>query len=56
MRRLVICSALAFPLVALGQAKEQFVPINSYWVGPYAPASMCTSSLLACADRLRPFS
>ena len=26
-----------FSAQALAQAKEQFVPVNSYWVGPYAP-------------------
>ena len=34
-------AAAALTLAAGGtqaQAKEQFVPINSYWVGPYAPA------------------
>jgi branched-chain amino acid transport system substrate-binding protein len=25
------------PGTAAAQAKEQFVPVNSYWVGPYAP-------------------
>src|SRR5687767_6970640 len=37
MKRFVLVSALAFPLLALGQPKEQFVPVNFYWVGPYAP-------------------
>jgi branched-chain amino acid transport system substrate-binding protein len=31
-----VVSALA-SAQALAQAKEQFVPVNSYWVGPYAP-------------------
>jgi len=34
------CAALAaagFPGSAAAQAKEQFVPANFYWVGPYAP-------------------
>jgi branched-chain amino acid transport system substrate-binding protein len=29
--------ALIVPSAALAQAKEQFVPANFYWVGPYAP-------------------
>src|SRR5687768_1771811 len=40
MRKTVL-TALAFvlaaPGLALAQAKEQFVPANFYWVGPYAP-------------------
>jgi branched-chain amino acid transport system substrate-binding protein len=28
--------AAGFAVDALAQAKEQFVPVNSYWVGPYA--------------------
>jgi len=34
---LAVASILAVPATAAAQAKEQFVPINSYWVGPYAP-------------------
>src|SRR5437870_13530292 len=30
-------SAAVFSGQAAAQAKEQFVPVNSYWVGPYAP-------------------
>jgi len=30
-------SAAAFSGQVAAQAKEQFVPVNSYWVGPYAP-------------------
>ena len=41
MKRIALASALAalagFSGQALAQAKEQFVPVNSYWVGPYAP-------------------
>jgi len=41
MKRVALAVALAatagFPGQALAQAKEQFVPVNSYWVGPYAP-------------------
>ena len=29
--------AAAAPVPASAQAKEQFVPVNMYWVGPYAP-------------------
>jgi branched-chain amino acid transport system substrate-binding protein len=29
-------AACGFSTAALAQAKEQFVPINAYWVGPYA--------------------
>ncbi|HWM42358.1 MAG TPA: ABC transporter substrate-binding protein, partial [Burkholderiales bacterium] len=36
MKRVILASVLAVPLLAFAQAKEQFVPINSYWVGPYA--------------------
>jgi branched-chain amino acid transport system substrate-binding protein len=32
----LICAA-AFSGQVAAQAKEQFVPVNSYWVGPYAP-------------------
>jgi branched-chain amino acid transport system substrate-binding protein len=32
-----IVSALAVPVAGLAQPKEQFVPVNFYWVGPYAP-------------------
>ena len=34
---LAVLFAAAVPAVAHAQAKEQFVPVNSYWVGPYAP-------------------
>lgn len=34
---LAAAAALAFSGGALAQAKEQFVPANGYWVGPYAP-------------------
>ena len=37
MKRSILVSVLAIPALAFAQAKEQFVPINSYWVGPYAP-------------------
>src|SRR5215510_5336031 len=30
-------AASGFSSAAMAQAKEQFVPVNSYWVGPYAP-------------------
>src|SRR3979409_2029239 len=30
-------AAAAFSGVVRGEAKEQFVPANFYWVGPYAP-------------------
>ena len=30
-------AAAAYPETAAAQAKEQFVPVNMYWVGPYAP-------------------
>jgi branched-chain amino acid transport system substrate-binding protein len=37
-----VAAAVAVLSLAAGgvqaQAKEQFIPINSYWVGPYAPA------------------
>ena len=36
----VVGSALCLlvsPLVSQAQVKEQFVPLNGYWVGPYAP-------------------
>src|SRR2546425_8231319 len=32
-----LAAAAGFSTQALAQAKEQFVPVNSYWVGPYAP-------------------
>ena len=32
-----LISATAFSGQVAAQAKEQFVPVNSYWVGPYAP-------------------
>src|SRR5438046_8941942 len=32
-----LAAAAGFSTQAPAQAKEQFVPINSYWVGPYAP-------------------
>jgi branched-chain amino acid transport system substrate-binding protein len=32
-----VVSALAVPVAGLAQPKEQFVPVNFYWVGPYAP-------------------
>jgi branched-chain amino acid transport system substrate-binding protein len=32
-----IVSALAIPVAGSAQPKEQFVPVNFYWVGPYAP-------------------
>src|SRR5438445_11439528 len=39
MKRIVVALALAVGISgqAFAQAKEQFVPVNSYWVGPYAP-------------------
>jgi branched-chain amino acid transport system substrate-binding protein len=37
MKRVALVSVLAIPLLAFAQAKEQFVPVNFYWVGPYAP-------------------
>jgi branched-chain amino acid transport system substrate-binding protein len=38
MRRLfATLAACVLPLAAQGQANEQFVPANFYWVGPYAP-------------------
>jgi len=41
MKRMSIAFAVAaaacFSAGALAQAKEQFVPANFYWVGPYAP-------------------
>ena len=40
MRVSLTVGAIAAALVStevLSQAKEQFVPVNSYWVGPYAP-------------------
>src|SRR4029079_4767373 len=40
MRKSVLAAlaiAIAAPGLALAQAKEQFVPANCYWVGPYAP-------------------
>ena len=37
MKRALAVSVLAIPVLAFAQAKEQFVPVNSYWVGPYAP-------------------
>src|SRR3979409_1843377 len=40
MKKIVFAAlafALAVPGLALAQAKEQFVPANFYWVGPYAP-------------------
>jgi branched-chain amino acid transport system substrate-binding protein len=37
MKRALLVSVLAIPCLAFAQVKEQFVPINSYWVGPYAP-------------------
>jgi branched-chain amino acid transport system substrate-binding protein len=37
LSRLLLVSVVAFPVLAFAQAKEQFVPVNSYWVGPYAP-------------------
>jgi len=40
-RSLCIATALIYAAAFSGQvaaqAKEQFVPVNSYWVGPYAP-------------------
>ena len=30
-------AAAVYPETAAAQAKEQFVPVNMYWVGPYAP-------------------
>ena len=32
-----VLAAVAYPETAAAQAKEQFVPVNMYWVGPYAP-------------------
>ena len=32
--RLLLASVAAIPFLAFAQAKEQFVPVNSYWVGP----------------------
>src|SRR5947207_1623645 len=32
-----LAAAAGFSTQAPAQAKEQFVPVNSYWVGPYAP-------------------
>ena len=40
MRSVLTIGAVAtalFSAQASAQAKEQFVPVNSYWVGPYAP-------------------
>jgi len=41
MKRIFLLTTLFTAAVASGQtlaqAKEQFVPVNSYWVGPYAP-------------------
>ena len=40
MRSYLTLGAVAtalFSAQAFAQAKEQFVPVNSYWVGPYAP-------------------
>ncbi len=34
---LALAAAVGFSGGALAQAKEQFVPANFYWVGPYAP-------------------
>ena len=34
---LAMAAAVGFSGGALAQAKEQFVPANFYWVGPYAP-------------------
>jgi len=34
---LALAAALGYAGAALAQAKEQFVPANFYWVGPYAP-------------------
>ena len=34
---LAVAAAVGFAGNALAQAKEQFVPANYYWVGPYAP-------------------
>ncbi len=34
---MALISATAFSAQVAAQAKEQFVPVNSYWVGPYAP-------------------
>jgi branched-chain amino acid transport system substrate-binding protein len=34
---LALLAAVGFSGGALAQAKEQFVPANFYWVGPYAP-------------------
>ena len=33
----IAAAAAGFSSGAFGQAKEQFVPANGYWVGPYAP-------------------
>ena len=32
-----LAAAAGFSTQAAAQANEQFVPVNSYWVGPYAP-------------------
>ena len=32
-------AAAGFSGSALSQAKEQFIPANFYWVGPYAPGA-----------------
>src|SRR5204862_4237004 len=32
-----LAAAAGFSTQAPAQAKEQFVPVTSYWVGPYAP-------------------
>jgi len=37
MKRVLLASVLAVPLLAFAQPNEQFVPVNFYWVGPYAP-------------------
>jgi branched-chain amino acid transport system substrate-binding protein len=34
---LTLAAAVGLPGAALAQAKEQFVPHNYYWVGPFAP-------------------
>src|SRR3989338_2797430 len=37
MKRVALISLLAVPLLAFAQAKQQCVPVNSYWVGRDAP-------------------